>query len=94
MAESTDGQIEVSDRSELGRYEIRVDGEVAGISEYRLQPGEINFIHTEVSGAYKGQGLAGRLVEFAVTDARARGLRIIPSCSFVRKWISEHPEES
>jgi len=91
MAETNDQQIEVSDRSSLNRYEIRVDGELAGMAEYRPGDGEITFTHTEVDPAYGGQGLGSKLVEYAVTDARSRGLEIIPLCPFVKEWVEENP---
>lgn len=94
MAETDDQKVEVSDRSALNRYEIRIDGELAGLADYRLDGDQINFVHTEVDPAHGGQGLGSRLIEFAVTDARSRNLEIIPSCPFVREWIEAHPEEA
>jgi predicted GNAT family acetyltransferase len=93
MAETAD-QIELSDRKSLNRYEIRIGGELAGLADYRLDDDRINFLHTEVDPAHGGQGLGGKLIEFAVTDARSRGLEIIPSCPFVKAWVDEHPEAS
>lgn len=94
MAETSDQKVETSDRSELNRYEIRVDGELAGLAEYRLADGQITFTHTEIEPSRGGQGLGSRLVEFAVTDARSRDLEIIPVCPFVKDWIEQNPEQS
>ena len=84
--------IEVADRSAMGRYEIRVDGAVAGIAQYRSRPGRIEFVHTEIDDAYEGQGLGSKLVSFALEDARERGLEVLPFCPFVRSYIERHPE--
>ncbi len=35
-------------------------GALAGFADYRLAPGRITFIHTEIDDAYAGQGLGGR----------------------------------
>ncbi len=87
-----DGTIEVADRPALGRYEIRVGGELAGVAEYRFRPGRIAFTHTKVEERFEGQGIGGRLVAFALEDARERGLEVLPFCPFVRSYIQEHPE--
>lgn len=55
------------------------------------QPERILF-HTEVDDAYAGQGVASRLVRFAVDDAIERGFRIVPVCPYVKKWLGEHAE--
>lgn len=81
---------EVVDRPEKHRYEVLADGEVAGFAQYQLSPGEIQFIHTEIAGAYEGKGLGSVLVRQALDDARGRGLAVLPLCPFVRAWISRH----
>ncbi len=39
-----------------------------------------------------GQGVAARLVEALVADAREMGFRIEPACSYVAAKFDEHPE--
>ncbi len=82
----------VTDAPEASRYEIHVDGDLAGVAEYRLEEGLIAFTHTEVADAFEGRGLAGELVTFALGDARARGLAVHPFCPYVRSFIADHPE--
>lgn len=82
----------VRDNPDEKRYEIEVDGSVAGFAQYRVRPGLLAFIHTEIDDAYEGQGLGGRLVAFALDDARARGLAVLPFCPFVNGYIQKHPE--
>ena len=93
MAETEDPAVRVSDAKDRSRYEIKSDGELAGLAEYQLGDGVITFTHTEVDPAFGGRGLGTRLIEFAVTDARSRNLKIVPRCPFVRDWVAEHPEE-
>lgn len=50
------------------------------------------FFHTEVGEAYAGQGLAGRLVQEALTDVRKLGKRIVPVCPYVAKFLKSHEE--
>ena len=80
------------DVPERSRFEVRVDGELAGFSEYRRSPGLIAFVHTLIDPRFEGRGLASRLVRTALTDARSHGLSVIPFCPFVRGYIAGHTE--
>jgi predicted GNAT family acetyltransferase len=84
--------VTVSDAPERRRYEALVDGEVGGFAEYTLSGDHIIFTHTEVDDAYEGQGVGGALARGALDDARARGLRGVPRCPFIRGWIGRHPD--
>lgn len=72
------------------RYEIRVDGGLAGFAAYRVRPDALVLTHTEVFT--EGQGLGGRLVRGALDDVRANGHRIVPLCPFVTAYVARHPE--
>ena len=82
----------VADNPERQRYEVTVDGALAGFAQYRARPGLIAFIHTEIDDAFEGRGLGGRLVSFALDDARRQGLEVLPFCPFVESYIQRHPE--
>lgn len=84
--------VAVSDNAAEQRYEIDVGGELAGFAQYRSRPGQIAFTHTEVDDRFEGQGLGGRLVAFALDDARERGLAVLPFCPFVKAYIQRHRE--
>ena len=83
---------EVRDNAKRLRYEIVVDGEVAGFVQYNMRGGRLILVHTEVEEARAGHGLAGQLVAAALDDIRKRGLRIVPVCPFVEGYIKRHPE--
>ncbi|MFF5406452.1 GNAT family N-acetyltransferase [Streptomyces misionensis] len=74
------------------RYEILVDGELAGFTEYLDRDEQRVFYHTEVGDAYAGQGLASRLVEQALTDVRRAGKRVVPVCPYVAAFLRKHEE--
>jgi predicted GNAT family acetyltransferase len=82
---------EVVDNPDESRFEIRVDGERAGFAAYKLHPDRIVFLHTEIDDAYEGRGLGGTLVKAALDSARERGLRVVPTCPFVKRYIERHP---
>ena len=74
------------------RYEIHVDGELAGVIQYRRQPGVVVLVHTDIEPRFEGRGLGRQLVQHALDDLRARGLRVVPLCPFVRSFIEHRPE--
>ncbi len=83
----------VRDNPDERRYELFVDGELVGELVYRLRGGSaITLLHTEVSPSVEGQGLGGRLVAGALADIRARGLRVVAVCPFVRAYLRRHPD--
>ena len=92
MASTPAADIRVVDVPDRSRFEIRVDGEVAGFTEYRRRPGLIAFIHTLTDPRFEGQGLASDLVRTALSEARAEGLSVLPFCPFVRGYIGRHTE--
>ena len=85
--------VTVRDNPDEGRFEAYVDGELAGISAYQLSDDVITFTHTEVDDAFEGQGVGSSLVRQALDAVRdTGGLRVRPSCPFVRAWIDQHPD--
>ncbi len=94
MTESAQEEVEIVDSRDASRYEIRLDGQLAGFADYRLEGDVITFTHTETDPAFGGRGLGSKLVAFAVTDVRSRNLRIVPQCPFVAAWIKDHEEGS
>ena len=85
--------IEVRDNPERRRFEVVVDGAVAGVARYQERGGRIFFVHTEIDPAFAGQGLGERLVAGALEDLRARGLKLVPLCPFVRAYLRRHPDQ-
>ena len=89
---SADPEIVVADAPGRRRFEVTVDGELAGFLVYRAREGLIALIHTEVEEGYEGQGLGGRLARFALDQAREQGVAVLPFCPFVNDWIERHRE--
>ncbi|MFE0643831.1 GNAT family N-acetyltransferase [Streptomyces sp. NPDC058877] len=74
------------------RYEILVDDQRAGLTAYRDREDRRVFFHTEIDDAHAGQGLAAVLVAQALADVRASGMRIVPVCPYVAKFLKKHGE--
>lgn len=75
-----------------GRYEITVDGVVAGWTEFTVHDGVATFPHTLIEPEFGGRGLATELIRAALDDMRSRGLTVVPRCPFVRAFIDKHPD--
>ena len=84
--------IDVRDNTEDRRFEIWVEGQLAGFTTYVLRPGFISFMHTELDPSFQGQGLGQELVAAALRSASQRGLQVLPFCPYVRGFIAQHPE--
>ena len=83
----------VLDVPESSRFEIHVDGRLAGFAQYRMKDaGLIVFTHTEIDDAFEGRGLGSTLVRAALDTARSRGLAVRPDCPFVRAYIGRHSD--
>jgi predicted GNAT family acetyltransferase len=87
-----DQPVTVADQPAREQYEIELDGERVGRLTYRLAGGMITHRHTEIDPSVGGRGLGSALVRFALDDARARGLTVMPACPFVAAFIVRHPE--
>lgn len=82
----------VQDEPERSRFEIVVDGELAGFAAYRLRDGAVILTHTEIDPRHRGDGLGARLAQGTLDTLRERGARVVPSCSFIADYIARHPE--
>jgi uncharacterized protein len=79
------------DNSTLHRYELDADGHTA-LLYYRLEPGVITLMHTEVPPELGGRGIGSTLVRGVLDAIRARGLKVIVKCPFVGAFMGKHPE--
>jgi uncharacterized protein len=81
----------IRDNTARSRFELD-DGAATAVLNYKLADGVITLAHTETPPAARGRGLASRLVQGALETARARGLKVVPVCAFVRAYLAKHPE--
>jgi predicted GNAT family acetyltransferase len=73
------------------RFEITVDGHT-GFLRYAKSAGRIELIHTEVPPELGGRGLGATLAKAALDYAQQAGLKVTPTCPFVKKYLERHPE--
>lgn len=82
----------VRDVPERRRYEVTVDGTLAGFVVYRDHPGARVFTHAQVFPAFEGRGVGSELARAALDDVRASGRSMVPQCGFIRDYIERQPE--
>lgn len=69
------------------------DGETrVGVAELEEARGCWVITHTEVDPAYGGQGIARRLIEEIIAEARHTGKKIVPVCSYAEKMMRGREE--
>mgnify|MGYP000333179975 CR=1 FL=1 len=80
----------VTRAEERSRYELRLDGDLAGFAEFRLDEGSITFVHTVIEKTFRGRGLGAELAGGALADAARRGERIVPRCPFMAAYLRDN----
>lgn len=65
---------------------------VAVVTFPKVSDTVVNIDHTFVDSSLRGQGVAGKLMEEAVSHLRENDLKARLSCSYAVKWFEEHPE--
>lgn len=86
-----EGDINVQDNAEEHRYEVYVDGALAGYSAYRDEPGRRVITHTKIDDDFEGQGVGSALARAALDDVRSKNLTVVPRCPFIAGYIARHP---
>jgi predicted GNAT family acetyltransferase len=81
----------VRNNAAASQFEIEIDGKLA-VTRYRMKPGRMVVIHTEVPPELEGHGVGNTLARAALDYARSEGLRVVPRCAFVSAFIRRHKE--
>lgn len=82
---------EVRTNSALERFELYVDGTLAGYAEYQDTASERAFVRSEIY-ARPDRGHAATLFEAALRDTRAQGFEVLPMCPLVNRYIGMRTE--
>ncbi|MDK8614303.1 GNAT family N-acetyltransferase [Corynebacterium pseudodiphtheriticum] len=83
---------QITNNTAESRFEITVDGKLAGFSDYQDEGNVRNFNHTEVFEEFRGQGLSKPLIKFSLDHARDNDLQILPTCSAYEKFLQKNEE--
>lgn len=82
------------DLGNAGRYAAMLPGipDEAELTWRTAGPGVIVADHTYAPPSMRGTGIAEAMVLRLIADARNKGLRIVPACSYVRAQFDRHPD--
>jgi predicted GNAT family acetyltransferase len=92
MAMFSTDEVRISGADADSRYELFVGGKLAGKLVYRDEGDTRIFLHTEVEPAYRGGGLATRLIEWSLEDVRTSGKHLWVKCPTVSAYLARNPE--
>jgi predicted GNAT family acetyltransferase len=89
-------EVTIRQNPDQERFEVLAHGNVIGKAAYKEYDGggspQRIFYHTVINEEYGGQGLAGKLAKVALDETVAAGLRIVPVCPYIKKFLTKHPE--
>ncbi len=81
------------DHGDHGEYRAKVEGSpYIGRLTWVARNGARVAEHTIVPPEIGGRGIAGKLVDDMIADARVNGFKIVPECSYVVAAFARHPE--
>ena len=64
----------------------------AGECQFDIKDDKWYIIHTGVRPEYGGRGIAKQLVKCIIEEARKRGKKIVPICSYAQKMMLNNEE--
>jgi hypothetical protein len=84
-------KLEVTHNEAEHTFEVWIDGYLSKL-EY-IRDGK-NFVitHVGVYPEFRGQGVAGKIVQAGLEYARQNSLRVIPMCAYAAAYIRRNPQ--
>lgn len=80
---------------DASRYELHLDGALVGVLDFHENAESVSLVRSFTTPPFRGRGLAGELVAFAVDDIESSGARsVVPMCWYVGEWFEQHPEKA
>ena len=72
-------------------FEVWIDGHLCKL-DYIQDGNNLVIEHVGVYPEFRGQGIAGKLMEVALEYAKQNSLRVIPMCSYAVYYIRNNPQ--
>ena len=84
-------KLEITNNPAENRFEIWINGLGCKL-DYIEDKDSFAITHVGVHPDLRGQGIAGKITQFALEYAKSKSLRVIPMCSYAAVWIQRNPE--
>jgi len=85
--------VQKQDTPQGHRFVIISEAGEAELTLAKVKDGVFNANHTFTPIALRGQGVAGKLYDAMVGDAKRHGYKIIPGCPYVEVKFKRNPED-
>lgn len=82
----------VTDNESEHRFELHLEGELAGFIDYRRAGDTVALTHAEVRPELRNRGHAETMTREALADLKRRGLKAQPVCPFVVAYVRRNPD--
>lgn len=91
----------VTNNADQNRFELRLNGDLVGIMGYYEIEGRgrssakspvVSFMHAVITEDFGHRGLAAVMVQDSLDRAREYGWRVKPVCTYVQRFLVDHPE--
>lgn len=80
-------------KNKKGTFFIEENGERVAQMKIAISGKKLFALHTEVSEKFRGQGIAGKLVDALMHYARENQYIIMAKCSYVASVLKRNPED-
>jgi predicted GNAT family acetyltransferase len=74
------------------RFYIELNGNVCELKYKKIDDHTLDYYRTFVPEALGNQGLAAKITKYALDYARKNHYQIVPTCSYVKAYLKQHPE--
>ncbi len=84
--------LEIQHEPERSRFVAHVAGMDAFLLYRSVNETTLDYYRTFVPPPLRGRGIASELTACALRHAVRHGRRVVPTCSFVARYVDRHPE--
>ena len=78
--------------SKYNKFFTEVSGKESNLSYEKITDNIWDYKVMFVPRNLRGQGIAGKVVEYALNFAKKNNIRVKATCTFVNEYIETHPE--